>query len=93
MLVQLLDIVEDPERSHLLTQAIFMCHKNIKNTKFSCRHMAFLMLKMHQNPFSAGARSAPDPGGGAYDAPQTLPGWLGRGSTVTIFLPSTPTAS
>jgi len=29
--------------------------KNVKNTKFSCQHMGYLKLKMHQNQFSAGA--------------------------------------
>ena len=49
--------------------------------------MAFLMLKMHQNPFSAGARSAPDPGGGAYDAPpDSLVGW-GGGQPSPFFSP------
>ena len=38
--------------------------KNVKNTKFSCQRKGFLKLKMHQNPFSAGA-----PAGRAYDAP------------------------
>jgi len=28
--------------------------KNVKNIKFSCQHMGFLKLKLHQNPFSAG---------------------------------------
>jgi len=34
------------------------------------RSVAF---KIRQNPFSAGARSAPDPTGGAHDAPPEVP--------------------
>jgi len=45
--------------------AIFMCHKNVKNTKFSCQHMDFLQLKMHQNPFSANSLGELT----SYDAP------------------------
>jgi len=52
-------------RSHLQTLAIFMCHKNVKNTKFSCQHMDFLQLKMHQNPFSANSLGELT----SYDAP------------------------
>ena len=33
--------------------------------------MSDFKAKMHQNPISAGARSAPDTAGGAYSAPQT----------------------
>ena len=59
-----------------------------------CYHqIRFSKLKMHQNPFSAGAPpvgrgSAPDPAGGAYDAPpDPLVAW-GGGYPLPIPLPA-----
>ena len=49
----------NPHRSHLQTLAISRCHKNVKNTQFSCQRVGFLKLKMHQNPFTAGLRPGP----------------------------------
>jgi len=45
-----------------------------KNIKFVITRFVFFKLKMHQNPFS----TAPDPAGGAYDAPpDPIVGWGG----------------
>ena len=49
-----------------------MRYKNDKkNVKFviTTTTFVFFELKTHQNPFSAGRGSAPDPTEGAYDAP------------------------
>ena len=57
-----------------MTKKYQICHHQIR----------FFKLKMHQNPFSA----APDPAGGAYDAPPNpLVGW-GWGYPLPIFLPT-----
>jgi len=58
-----------------MTKKYQICHHQIR----------FFKLKMHQNPFSA----APDPAGGAYDAPPNpLVGW-GWGYPLPIPPPRT----
>ena len=64
-----------------------MRYKNDKkNIKFVIIRFVFFKLKIHQNPFSAGA--PPGPRWGAYDAPpDPLVGW-GGGYPLPIPLPA-----
>jgi len=74
------------------TKAIFVCHKNVKNTQFSCQFTNFLKLKMHRNPFF-GRGSAPDPAGELIRRSPRPPSRLGMGTPLPHFPPPRRLAS
>jgi len=60
----------------LVNLTINMRYKNDKQYQICHHQIRFFQLKMHQNLFSAERDCAPDPAGGAYDAPPNpLVGW------------------
>jgi len=69
----------NPHRPHLQ----LLWHTNVKNTQFSCQHMGLLKLKMHQNPFSAGA--PPRTRLGELTTLSRPPSRLGTGEGDTFF--------
>ena len=84
----------NPHRSHLQTLAIFMSHKMSKILHFLVNTWVFLKLRMHQNPFSAGAPPrTPLRELMSYDAPPDS-SRLGSGTPLPILLPvDAPSAS